>query len=304
MNHFTSTLFALFAGLSFAHAAEYSQFFIFGDSLSDAGNTPNPEPFNEGGRFTNGKVWNEYLAEMLGMDVPTKSSNYKEGDTSADFATNFARGGAMTHHGTATMSVPSVRQQIKGKLGNKDMGFVRYKQDFGASDLVSLWGGANNLFFSGQTQIMGKFEEGGIRAAKEQGDSLCYLIYLKAKHIIVFNLPDIGKTPCYALSAEMAANASKFSKAYNATLAAYLDEVEEKNPSVKITRIDMDAIFEMLYTEPEKHGFADYKNQLVKVLAADPKADVGKYVFYDDVHPTTKTHKFIAEQVYAQLMKK
>lgn len=304
MNKFTSLLLTLAAGFSFAHAAEYTEFFIFGDSLSDAGNTVNPEPFNEGGRFTNGKVWNEYLAEMLALPVPTKSSNYKEGDSPADLATNFARGGAMTNLGTATMSVPSIRQQIKGKINEKSLGFTRYKERFDASDLVSLWGGANNLFFSGQTQMFGKFEEGGSRAAKEQIDSLSLLLHMDAAHVIVFNLPDIGKTPCYAASAEMAAKATSFCKAYNETLSSALDAVEKDNPTVNITRIDMEGIFEMIYSNPEKYGFSDYKTQLIHVLAKEPKADVSPYVFYDDVHPTTKTHKFIAEQVYAQLMKK
>ncbi len=301
---FSTLLLTLAAGLSFASAADYTQFYIFGDSLSDAGNTPNPEPFNEGGRFSNGKVWNEYLAEMLDMPVPTKSDNYKAGDTPATGATNFARGGAMTHNGAATLSVPSVRQQIVCKINDETVGFERYDCKFASTDLVSLWAGANNLFFSGQTLIFKKFEEGGKRAAKEQADSLAILIHKGATNIIVFNLPDIGKTPCYAASAEAAAAATAFSLTYNETLTAYLDAYEKEFPNVKIARIDMNAIFEMLYTEPEKHGFSDYKTPLVTALTADPKADVGKYVFYDDVHPTTKTHKFIATQVYAQLMKK
>ncbi|MFI3244334.1 MAG: SGNH/GDSL hydrolase family protein [Akkermansia sp.] len=298
---FSTLILALAAGLSFAQAADYTQFYIFGDSLSDAGNTANPEPFNAGGRFSNGKVWNEYLAEMLDMPVPTKSDNYKAGDTPAALATNFARGGAMTHLGTATLNVPSVRQQIKSKINDKNLGFSRYGQDFAATDLVSLWAGANNLFFSGQTMIAHKFVEGGKRAAKEQADSLALLIHQGAKNIIVFNLPDIGKTPCYATMPEGAAAATAFSLTYNETLTAYLDVYEKEYPDVKMTRIDMKAIFEMLYTEPEKHGFSDYKTPLIKALTADPKVDVGKYVFYDDVHPTTMTHKFIAEQVFLKI---
>jgi len=40
---------------------------VFCDSLSDVGNVHNTQQYNDGGRWSNGKVWNEYLADRLGM---------------------------------------------------------------------------------------------------------------------------------------------------------------------------------------------------------------------------------------------
>lgn len=301
MNKFRLFLLSLAMGSTIASAADYTDFYIFGDSLSDGGNTPNPEPFNLEGRFSNGKVWNEYLAEMLDMPIPIKSDSAKQGEETAAPATNYARGGAMTHHGPTELSIPSVFQQIQGKIMDKSVGHAREGENFDATDLVSIWAGANNLFFSGQTQIRGEFENAALRAANEQLINTRMLMAKGAKTVLIFNLPDIGKTPSYAGDPEGAAQATKFSVAYNKRMLEVLDILQKENPDAKLIPIDMEAIFTMLFNEPEKHGFADSSSQLIKVLAENPQADASKYVFYDDVHPTTAAHKFIAEQIYAAL---
>lgn len=296
-----STLLAFAAAFGVASAADYSEFYLFGDSLSDVGNSQNKEPFNLGGRFSNGPVWNEYLAEMLAMPVPTKSDSYQEGDAPSLHATNFARGGAMLHHGPTTMAVPSVYLQICGRISDKAISFRRYGISFADTDLVSLWGGANNLFFSGQTQIRGEFEKAGIRAAEEAVMNARILMAFKAKTVLIFNLPDIGKTPCYAKDAKGAADATTFSRTYNEHLKAYLPVLKAEHPEVNLVYIDMEAIFEKLFAEPEKYGFKDNSSQLIEVLPTQPDADPSTYVFYDDVHPTTAAHKFIAEQIFKQI---
>src|ERR1041384_6306889 len=66
----------LMTGVVAAHADQtpFSRIFVFGDSLSDTGNFyalsggfP-PAPY-AGGRFSNGKLWVEYAAEALHMQI-------------------------------------------------------------------------------------------------------------------------------------------------------------------------------------------------------------------------------------------
>jgi Phospholipase/lecithinase/hemolysin len=59
-----------------AHAAAYSALYVFGDSLSDNGNIPaasgyRPSAPYADGRFSNGPVAVEYLADNLGLARPT-----------------------------------------------------------------------------------------------------------------------------------------------------------------------------------------------------------------------------------------
>ncbi|MEM8864947.1 MAG: hypothetical protein AAGF31_05310, partial [Planctomycetota bacterium] len=95
---------------SSAVAGPYTDLYVFGDSLSDVGNTSywTSESFFEGlapdtpgnayfdGRFTNGQVWTEWVAEGLGFaplepDTPAATSN-----PSGPGGNNFAYGGAYT----------------------------------------------------------------------------------------------------------------------------------------------------------------------------------------------------------------
>lgn len=287
-----------------AGAADYSRMYVFGDSLSDVGNVHNTQQYNDGGRWSNGKVWNEYLAERLGMEVPANSKNYIAGETPEAGNTNFAYGGAMTSHGTTEAVIPSVHQQIDGRnFGQqKNVGFDRYGVSFGENDLVLLWGGANNFFFSGQTLILEDFEGAGNRAARNMADNIGLLIENGAKNIVVINLPDIGKTPAYLYNEEGAANATLFTNSFNDRLAADMADIKSDNPDILITEVDAYGLFNAIMEDPLAYGFWDTTDQLIFALSIGTTVPSDKYLFYDDVHPTTAGHKVIADAVYAAII--
>ena len=84
---------------------------VFGDSLSDVGNTadatfgaiPSSSDGYFQGRFTNGNVWVEHLAGYLGESVPTSSRNGGK---------NFAHGGAQVLD--SGLLRPSLTEQVSG----------------------------------------------------------------------------------------------------------------------------------------------------------------------------------------------
>src|SRR5215471_15328387 len=141
-------LFVLFAGLllaGVAHAALFTQFVVFGDSLSDNGNAfigtggaiPAP-PLYTVGRFTDGDdnspagtpggIWHEVLSGLLGEPVSTP---FLAGGT------NFAVGGAKILPGDPI--IPSLQQQVAIALAGSG----------GVADpnaLYILWGGSNDLY--------------------------------------------------------------------------------------------------------------------------------------------------------------
>jgi len=286
----------------------YDNFFVFGDSLSDVGNAPNTRDLNFEGRWSNGNVWAEYLASMLGLAPATKSSDYSAGDTFATNNINFAYGGAMTSFGTTSATgIPSIDEQIFGKknaLGHVtdiDKGFARYDLDFGENDLVSIWAGANNLFF---TVTITDYEVMALQAASDMYTNIENLILKGAKNLLILNLPDIGNTPCYKNDEEGKANASLFSTTFNAALFENVELLKIANPDTDFIYIDMYAIFNDLLYNPLAYGFEIVDTSLISVydnghLPTDEESS--KYLFYDDVHPTTAGHQMLATLIYSQI---
>lgn len=111
---------------------------VFGDSLSDAGNIPAltgipfPPPPYADGRFSNGPVYAERLPPLLGIPF--------------DPSANFAVGGALTGADSSLdddapfdalgITLPGVATQVDG--------FLAGGGTLGASDLVIVYGGAND----------------------------------------------------------------------------------------------------------------------------------------------------------------
>ena len=124
---------AMGAVASAANAQTYNRVVVFGDSLSDNGNlylatggtTPLSPPYYQG-RFSNGPVF----TELLGFNV----GRYAAG-APVTGSINYAFGGARTD---SALSPPGMRNQLLAYLGAGGA--------FGANDLVSILGGANNIF--------------------------------------------------------------------------------------------------------------------------------------------------------------
>ena len=133
---------------AFCAAADYSLMYVFGDSYSDVGNnsvsqSSSRSPYAYGGRWSNGKLWNEYLAEKLGMNAPTISKEYMHGDSPEEGQNNFAYAGARSERNNLS-EIPTVYEQIHG-LPEYEIflyvGFNRYGVNFSENDLVLACGG-------------------------------------------------------------------------------------------------------------------------------------------------------------------
>ena len=113
-----------------ASAQDYGRIVTFGDSLSDNGNlyaaiaNPTSPPYFQG-RFSNGPVWVELLGWTQARVGGSLTGSY-----------NSAYGGSRTDN---TVPFPTgMRAQITNYLGAGGA--------FDSDDLVTIWGGANNIF--------------------------------------------------------------------------------------------------------------------------------------------------------------
>ncbi len=257
-----------------ANSKPFSRILVFGDSLSDTGNfyqlsggTP-PAPYYQG-RFSNGRVWVEQLADALGMTIAP-------GD-------NYAVGGATTgfmnyNDGLNGRDYPGLLDEIGSFSATREAAEAR-----GA--LFVVWAGANDFFLglgSGRApaEIIGNGVGNTMQAIQQ-------LWQAGARHIMVVNLPDLGLTPD-ARAANMGAGLTQLSAAYNQVLDSALDSLA--SAGIPTIRVDAFATLRKMVAQPAQFGFTNVTDPLMYV-----GGNAAEFLFWDGVHPTTKGHAVFAE---------
>ncbi|MBP2313079.1 SGNH/GDSL hydrolase family protein [Azospirillum soli] len=235
---------------------------VFGDSLSDTGNAGM-------GRFSNGPVWVERLAERLGTRLTASSQG----------GTNYAVGGART---VGTSGPTSLRAQVDGylrKTGRQADPKALYVVYGGGNDLRAAVGASDPW-----AAVMG--------AAGTMGHIIADLAKAGATEFLVPNLPDLGRIPEIRRYGPNAVQiATMASIGYNQTLARSLDEVEQRLP-IRLHRLDVWALLQTVLADPAAAGFANVTEPCV---AQGPCRDPDRFLFWDSIHPTAAAHARLAE---------
>ncbi|HEX6978866.1 MAG TPA: SGNH/GDSL hydrolase family protein [Alphaproteobacteria bacterium] len=238
----------------------YDRLVVFGDSLSDTGNA---------GRFSNGLVWVEYLADGIGAAVrPAR-----------DGGTNFAVGGARTHGHEF-----SLRAQVAHFLA------LPAANRLDARTLVIVYAGANDLRAAVHAADRAAVIDHALHHVQAALEDLAAA---GARRFLVPNLPDIGRTPeARAFGPDWVREARSLTLKFNAQLEQVLRHVEGTR-SVHIHRLDVFKLLEQAVEDPGRFGF---RNVTVPCPYRDGATDAcSEYVFWDDMHPTTFGHARLAE---------
>ncbi|MCJ8280629.1 MAG: SGNH/GDSL hydrolase family protein, partial [Rivularia sp. ALOHA_DT_140] len=172
-----------------AMASNFSQFYVFGDSLSETGNLSNateglipPCPPYAPGRFSNGDIWVDFVGNEIGL-TPTI---FKENPNPTE-STSFASGGSFSGSGSENVFPPASNLGLPGVLGQVDLFLEQNNQQADPNALYTVWGGANDYVFGNVTdpsQTVGNLS-----------NAIGKLAQAGAKNIAVFNLPDLGQIP-------------------------------------------------------------------------------------------------------------
>lgn len=277
-----------------AEAAAFSKLYVFGDSLSDVGNTQKatsglvpPPPYYTDGRFSNGAVWVEYLAPKLGLQVSLEN--------------NFAFGGATT--GNKNSFLPFL-PGLTGELTQ----FASRNPTADPDALYILWVGANDyldqtLDFTNSLLL----EQTVNNAVKNISTAVTTLSGRGAKNFLVANLPDLGKLPRANKDLVASTVLNSLSQSHNTLLAQTLASGAFK-PDVNLIALDVNALFSQAIADPTSFGFTNVKDACLVVEPPAPyQGDCGtpeRYLFWDSQHPTTKGHQKLGEFAYSVLQAK
>jgi len=296
---------------------------VLGDSYSDTGNsislnmgqTPARDVYTDDdgnvvGRFTNGIVWIEYLADLMELNRPNAFYDDAEG-------TNYANGGAASGDATQTqwssvLSGPDGESvNAKGLLLQTQDVVTNTSRQCASETLFAIWIGAVDLLLLGKTNvqiIVTNIEE-----------SITSLIENGAKKIIVLNLPQLADSPgfstefptIYLSQNTPTARVRKSVTEFNTILATMLERIDACNRHVTITHVDIAPLFAEAATNPTKFGlvgdvtkprFSEEEYFLNNDLIVNPNA--ANALWFDGVHPTTTFHEAIAVEVNSVVNRK
>jgi phospholipase/lecithinase/hemolysin len=274
---------------------------VFGDSLSDNGNLyefmkhqlPPAPPYFEG-RFSNGPVWIEHLAASYFPDSPSTH------------LLDYAFGGAGVSEDESVDDVLfTLRREVNTYL-------LAHDGKASADSLFVVWIGANNyLAMPEEVEQTVQDVNAGIL------HSLQRLVDKGAKHILVVNIPDLGKTPA-AIEFDAVDILTYYSKEHNKSLDNTVTNLKKQYPDVEWLYFDMNDAFGEVIDNPELYGFHNVtgtcsnsvvneltkKSVLTMVSKVTPDTSKGAcdgYLFFDLVHPTAHAHDILADRAKRML---
>ncbi len=268
----------LFGAAGAAQAQEYQDLVVFGDSLSDNGNLAllgaAPPPPYFGGRFSDGLVW----VEQLGFGP---LGGY--GDTTG--SVDWAFGGAWT---STNPIPPPMTDQVAAYLGSGGT--------FGEADLVTLWGGANNIFnnlapASVSANPFLYMAAVGTGAANDIGGLVDAVADAGAGTVLVANLPQLTQTPQFsAHPAGPLADAGV--NAFNAQLLTNLFAEAAANPGTNVIHMDIYQFGQLVAEDPSRFGFTNISDTCFTGVSVCATPET--YAYWDGVHPTEAMHALFA----------
>lgn len=288
-------------GISSASASTFSGMVNFGDSLSDVGNiyalttighminssTPivPGAPGYYDGRFSNGPIWIDQLAGLLGLPAPTISANG---------GSDYAYGDATSGTGFTQTYIPNIQQQISSWSSNSAGA---------ASQLFTMFGGANDLFdalSSGGTPAQQATD--AQQAAMNIATGVQTLYNDGARHILVANLPDLGLLPDFRGSPQET-QAAALADTFNSTLATQLTQISGSSPGLILYSLDVHTLFNQLVADPSAYGLTNVTDRAYTgddnfIGNGTSVADPSGYLFWDADHPTTTGHELLAQAAY------
>ncbi len=313
----------MMAGLSTAQAMPYSQFIVFGDSLSDSGQFPDAGSPLLGGnptgglRFTNrtgpnylgdnseyfDAVSTQRLASLLGLQALPSTPVLPQVLTGNADGTNYAVGGNTTAQILASIT------DINGSVVDSGVpAFSRtkngYLADFGQADPNALYyinGGGNDI-------LDGIVVDAATAAASAANlvAGVAALQQAGARYIIVSDLPDVGLTPAGVFGTR---------SSWSSASALLNDELGTQLGALggNVIRLNFRSLLVEVKSDLASFGFDPTVVQTDVCFSgssciADPTWGIGgtspnpdRLMFNDGVHPTAAVQQISADYIHSIL---
>jgi outer membrane lipase/esterase len=285
---------AIALAVSAPAAAQFSNVYFFGDSVSDSGNYHSVLPPGTGKFTTNpGPVWTEVFAQNFGFSA----------NPSTQGGTNYAYGGARITLLPGVVGPPLVPNDAVPVATQVTQYLSHGPADPNA--LYSLQGGGDDFFYQFGLLLAGATTPAQVQAALGQAavDLAKQAAILKAagaRYIMVWAVPDVG-TSLGGAATGQGATLTALSNFYNSTLMATLDAL-----GVQTIRLNSFALQNEVLRNPALYGLTNVTGVACTTppsvtialctssTLVSPNA-ASSYFWANDSHPTTAVHKILGE---------
>lgn len=278
-------------------AGAWTSLTVFGDSLSDAGNAtgltrgffPPSPPY--AGRFSNGPVAAEYLAELLGVPlVPSAAGGTAHavgGATTGVLNYNFEVDSPRGLRLFPTLATTGVLAQVAAVLGHEPTFDP-------ATSLFMVWGGPNDIFLAVEQGITDAAQLALVvqDAVENVAAAVALLGQAGAQHVLVPSMADLGRAPGFLGTPEAGA-LTALTTAFNAGLALAMARVEAEL-GIDVILFDTFAALDHIMSAPAEFGFTSTTTACLSA-PADLLRGCPGYLFFDGVHPTTAGHRALGD---------
>ena len=329
-------------------APSYSSLVVFGDSLSDVGSYRTPAVAAiGGGQYTvNGPRsanWTELLARELGLARPCPAQTGLESSGPLAFLAaptenhagclSYAEGGARVTEavgvankallglGSASGYVGQLTDPVVNQIARH---LVASGGSFNGGELVAVLAGANDLFMQLATlqatiAAGGDADAAATAAATAMGQAGAELAgYIRqqvvahgARHVVVVNLPDAGKTPsAYAETPATQALITFLATTFNTQLSSGLAGAHG------VLLVDAFGTSQDQAAHPRRYGLSNVTDPACdlnatlfpsSLVCSTPgtviAGDISHYWFADTVHPTPYGYRLLAGLVTGAMTK-
>lgn len=309
---FATTLLGAVAISGAASSQQFSFVYVFGDSLSDAGNFAPRQGLPAGTSFTTNPdpVWAEIVAQGFG----------RPGGSTSVRGTNYAWGGSCVNPSGActaarTYKVLEISEQISQHLAATG----------GRADpwgLYMIWAGGNDVEAIANAALANPSTAPGeiSAAARSYVQQIARLKQAGAARIVVMTVPNPGRTPFAQRAAAAAptvpASLAQIGQGLNQGVVAGLRQLGDG-----IIFVDVAALADEVFEEPAAYGFTSLLGIACGPFGSNPGRPEGgaesivcgpresgyivapdtseTYFFADGVHPSGTAHELIANAVSA-----
>lgn len=261
---------------------ELDRMVVFGDSLSDTvnvyngsyGTVPNSTSWLLG-HFSNGKLWHEYLSTVLNLP-------------SYVWATGNAESGEKPFFNGFSKQVDSFRD-YHARTKGYDISKTLFTVLFGGNDFITGGKSADEVI-------------------EQYTVSLNYLAQLGAKQVAIFRLPDFSVIPSVSTWTE--ADKDKLrenSVQFNDQAEKLIAKLNAAHPQTTFYTLRLDDAFKQVLENSDQYGFVNKTDTCLDISQGGYNYAIGAraktackssnaaFVFWDNMHPTTKTHGLLAD---------